>query len=107
MSKYDGHTPGPLRAVEKLSGSENHRGYTVVRGDGTIIANVMPIDEDGVLGKPYAHLFADAPTILAQRDEAVALLRRLRMTGATAMVDVFTKDDIDAFLARIDKEASE
>lgn len=43
----------PWEYHAKLTASENHRGYSITEGS-TRIADVMPIDEDGIKGKEYA-----------------------------------------------------
>lgn len=50
-------------------------------------------------GTDYQATMIICDAIDARHAEAVALLRRLRKVGATCMVDAFTCDDIDDFLA--------
>jgi len=45
----------------KMYPSDCHHGYTIRRTDGFVIADVMPIDEDGIEGRAYANCFAAAP----------------------------------------------
>ena len=61
MSK---HTPGALRYNAKLSGSENHRGFTVSHETGFKVAEIMPIDPDGIEGGKLARLMCAAPEML-------------------------------------------
>ena len=65
-----GYPPGPYIYQAKLTASENHKGFTVYAKSGTVpdgtgdlwIADVSPIDEDGIEGEAVAALFAAAPT---------------------------------------------
>lgn len=67
-----GPTPGPWEHIAKLSASESHRGFTVGVRNGWKLADVRPIDEDGVEGS------ANAAFIAACHPEAMrALLDRL------------------------------
>jgi hypothetical protein len=70
------HTPGPWHFHAKLSGSENHRGYRVYGpgADGWTLAEVIPVDEDGIEGGANARLIAAAPAmreLLEQFDQNV------------------------------------
>lgn len=56
-------TPGPWFSVTRLSGSENHHGFKICGNDGWALAEVMPVDEDGIEGKANAHLIAAAPEL--------------------------------------------
>ena len=59
------HTPEPWEYHSKLSASENHKGYNVwftEANHGLFIADVSPIDTDGVRGEANADLIAAAPT---------------------------------------------
>ena len=67
-SKY---TPGPWKAVGKLSGSENHRGYSIVSPQ-YALAIVQPIDTDGLEGLANAHLIAAAPELLRALEDVVS-----------------------------------
>ena len=58
------HTPGHLRYHARLSGSENHRGFYITDSDRRIVAEVMPIDADGVEGEKLARLIAAATQLL-------------------------------------------
>jgi hypothetical protein len=60
---------------ERLSGSENHRGYAIVE-DGVTIAEVYPGDEDGEVGGLRAALMARAPEMVQELEVEVAKLRR-------------------------------
>jgi hypothetical protein len=61
-----GHTPGPWYSVARLSASENHKGYLVGGGEpNQRVAEVIPVDEDGVEGGANARLIAAAPELLA------------------------------------------
>jgi hypothetical protein len=62
MSK---HTPGPWDSIARLSGSENHKGYRVVSASRRhLVADVIPVDEDGNEGGANARLIAAAPELL-------------------------------------------
>lgn len=56
-------TPGPWFSVAKLSGSENHRGFKICGDDGWALADIQPVDEDGIEGRANAHLIAAAPEL--------------------------------------------
>lgn len=60
------HTPGPWHGHSKLSSSENHTGFRVYGpgASGWTIAEVMPIDPDGLEGAANARLIASAPDLL-------------------------------------------
>jgi hypothetical protein len=60
------HTPGPWSVTTKLSGSENHRGFKIVSSEikGWSLAEVIPIDQDGIEGGANARLMAAAPRML-------------------------------------------
>jgi hypothetical protein len=80
------HTPGPWHFHAKLSGSENHRGYRVYGpgADGWILAEVIPVDEDGIEGGANARLIASAPELLEALEDMVDLITEglVRMQGA-------------------------
>lgn len=61
MSK---HTQSPWVTYPRLSGSENHRGYIVRGNDKFIVADVVPRDQDGIVGGANARLIAAAPELL-------------------------------------------
>ena len=106
MSKYDGHTPGPWKLI--WWGNEEYPyPLSVHSGDDTLW-----IARDGTVSShANARLIADAPTLLAQRDEAVALLKKHfgwegeQFLGREGLRRLH--EDTEAFLARIDEEASE
>lgn len=60
------HTKGPWQYHSRLSGSENHRGFRVYGpgASGWTIAELMPVDEDGIEGEANAKLIAAAPSLL-------------------------------------------
>lgn len=76
LSQFEGMTPGPFEALPKLSGSENHRGYSLWSTSGAgRIADVYPIDHDGREGGFNARAFAAVPDLireLAETREALA-----------------------------------
>lgn len=69
-TKYEGHTPGPWRLGAAMPMSGDPR---IVDRDGRMVArlNRHPLMEAN------ARLIADAPTLRAQRDEAVAALNKI------------------------------
>jgi hypothetical protein len=66
MNVIDKHTPGPWYYVPRLSASENHAGYLVGCGPtpNQRIAEVIPVDQDGIKGGANARLIAAAPEML-------------------------------------------
>jgi hypothetical protein len=69
------HTPGPWDYSAKLSASENHRGFRIwEHGDSWVLADVMPMDEDGKQGEANARLIAAAPELLEALQECKQLL---------------------------------
>lgn len=68
------HTPGPWTVGERLSGSENHRGFTI--GDARNqwgLASVHPLDSDGNEGRANARLMAAAPELLGALKRLVSI----------------------------------
>ena len=61
------HTPGPWVLDEKLSGSENHRGFDIWSDPKRhrVVGDVYPIDSDGIEGRANARLISAAPDLLA------------------------------------------
>jgi hypothetical protein len=49
---------GPWVYRAKLSGSESHKGYVVGLDGVGIVADVMPLDEDGTRGEKVARMLA-------------------------------------------------
>ena len=97
MSK---HTPERLTYSAKLSGSENHLGYRIFNAEGWAIAEVQPLDEDGVQGEVYARQFVAAPDLL----EAL-LYYRNNCTGAEPSLSVFHRM-LDGAIAKATGEQS-
>jgi len=60
------HTPGPWGYAARLSGSENHKGFGLWPATGGAIADIYPMDEDGIEGEANAQLIAAAPELLAR-----------------------------------------
>ena len=50
-----------------LTASENHKGFTIIDGS-TWIADVSPLDSDGIEGEQITKLFAAAPRTKRERD---------------------------------------
>ena len=48
----------------KLSASENHRGFLIIADENWCVADVVPVDEDGIQGREHANLIALAPDML-------------------------------------------
>lgn len=66
-------SPGPWGVAERLSGSENHRGFRLYdEASEWFFADVQPADEDGVEGR------ANADFIAASRQAPTRLLAALR-----------------------------
>ena len=84
------HTKGHLRYHARLSGSENHRGFYVTDSDRRIIAEVMPIDADGIEGEKLARLIASAPQLLEDRDKYKA--QRDRLLEALEMYELYANE---------------
>jgi hypothetical protein len=78
MSK---HTPGPWLTFANLSGSENHKGFKLVDGDGYWLADISPRDEDGIEGGANAKLMAHATDLLEALKLADAMLRVAHMNA--------------------------
>lgn len=72
MSK---HTPGPWLTFANLSGSENHKGFKLVDGDGYWLADISPRDEDGIEGGANAKLMAHATDLLEALKICESVLR--------------------------------
>jgi hypothetical protein len=66
-------TPGPWRYVPFLSGSENHKGFCVQqvgrRRGKYAVAEVYPLDQDGIEGQANARLIAAAPSLYKQLEK--------------------------------------
>ncbi|WP_051595223.1 hypothetical protein [Dyella jiangningensis] len=72
------HTPGPWIDVHRLSGSENHRGYRIAsKPSNFYLAEVMPIDSDGIEGGANARLIAAAPDLLSSNERLLNNFRLL------------------------------
>jgi hypothetical protein len=75
------HTQGPLTVCEKLSGSENHKGFTLRTNDGFCVAEINPGDENGDLGRANAERIKatyEACTGMTDPEKEVAELKALR-----------------------------
>lgn len=69
-------TPGPWEYVQKLTASQNHKGFFIraekaTRNGKWALAEVQPGDEDGKLGEANASLIAAAPELYAALAEIV------------------------------------
>ena len=79
-SKYEGHTPGPWVTYDEETGEHRDGELAVAAshedkgGDGPQIAFCNPLSNYPEC-QANARLIAAAPTLLGQRDRAVALLR--------------------------------
>jgi hypothetical protein len=58
------HTPGPWSYSARLSASENHHGFRIFGPDRWSLADVQPVDSDGIEGESNARLIAAAPALL-------------------------------------------
>ena len=97
------HTPGKWDVITKLSGSENHRGYTVLDEHGYLVADISPRDEDGKEGGANASVIAAAPELL----EALRNLKRFTFIErwATKGLDdeaAAMHDRVNALLDKVD-----
>ena len=72
------HTQEPWIVCEKLSGSENHKGYTIRTNDGWAIASVNPLDEDGVGGLANANRIVNCVQACAGMADPVKAIVALR-----------------------------
>ena len=77
------HTPGDWQVLTRLSGSENHKGYRIVNSerDSWFIADVSPIDEDGIEGGANAKLIAAAPDLLEAAKKVSGSLNERHIYG--------------------------
>ena len=83
------HTPEPWKVVTRLSGSENHRGYGIwTSTQGFYLAEVIPVDTNGIEGWANANLIAAAPELLEALKEIIKLYGRSRLP---ARVDAIAK----------------
>ncbi len=64
-------SPTPWSVQARLTPSENHRGYGIYSANGWRIADVMPIDEDGIQGEANAHLMKAAPELCDALEEVI------------------------------------
>lgn len=60
----------------RLSGSENHKGF-YIRGGRWIVADVMPLDEEGVEGGANAEFIAKSPEIIAELIKSFEVMREV------------------------------
>lgn len=98
MNKYDGHTPGPWT----ISGPVGYEMEYEISSGPLVVGYLVNGSNEA-----DARLIADAPTLLAQRDEAVALLREVRSRiGDGTYTDKRSQlaEPINTFLSRLDKE---
>jgi hypothetical protein len=89
-----GPTPTPWNSQERLSASENHRGYSIISPGGWYVAIVQPIDTDGITGGLNAAYIAAAcnaaPELLAEVDRLTAERDGLRADASgTAKLAAF------------------
>jgi hypothetical protein len=80
MSK---HTPGPWVVHANLSGNESHRGYRVApiekHNRSWLLAQVMPLDSNGIAGGANARLIAAAPELLESLKSLLWYVGQLEM----------------------------
>ncbi len=76
-------TPGPWEYVAALTASENHKGFIVSApthqpsSHRIRVADVIPMDVDGIEGEANARLIASALDLLAEGDNLYALLSQV------------------------------
>jgi hypothetical protein len=81
------HTPGPWDYSAKLSASENHRGFRIwEHGDSWVLADVMPMDEDGKQGEANARLIAAAPELLEALKTCLLIVEHLAAESAPTTI---------------------
>lgn len=79
----DKYTPGPWGTYERLSSSENHRGYVLTApahkpsSHRIAIGELLPMDSDGNEGRANAALAAAAPLMLEALRDALNELETL------------------------------
>jgi len=73
----------------KMYPSDCHHGYTIRRTDGFVIADVMPIDEDGIEGRAYANCFA---TAVEMREALKRVLPWFTLLDSSGMTDIQVAD---------------
>lgn len=78
-------TPGPWKHWPMLSGSENHRGYKVAAD--THVAEVFPLDQDGVEGGHNAAFIAAARTVLPEALDRLERLEKVAEAGQRVVLD--------------------
>lgn len=83
---------GPWTVQERLSGSENHRGFLIRDVSGFVVAEVYPRDQDGNEGR------ANAQRIAASLDLLEALQMASRYVSGEGADDEIQQ--VDAAIAR-------
>lgn len=76
--------PEKLTYTERLSASENHRGYDIRTPDGFAVAHVQPIDEDGKQGLVYANRFVASEELLKALQDCLQWLTAYAAGNGTA-----------------------
>jgi len=72
------HSLAPWRAQERLSGSENHKGWLIFSGLNGVVAEVYPLNEDPTPdAKGNARLIAAAPALLEAAKFALSVIESL------------------------------
>lgn len=69
-------TKGKWIYKAKLSGSENHKGYTV-GNERYPIADIYPLDTDGIEGKANAQAIASLPDLIEALNETLTDLDKI------------------------------
>lgn len=69
------HTPAPWTFHDKLSASENHRGYVVRDAEGAYVAEVSPRDAEGIDGRRNATLITASHDLLRAAHQALDDMR--------------------------------
>lgn len=102
-AKFEPDGDGPISEREALEGINKIRnsivGLQSINWSEHIYPLVSLLNRAGIEGLPYPEAKANYGTCLAQRDEAVALLKRVTERWNSGVPE---KVEIDALLARID-----
>lgn len=61
----------PLKAYERLSGSENHRGWYITDANGTTLGEIRALDPDGTEGGKVAGSLVNSVNTLPKLVEAL------------------------------------
>ena len=98
-------TKGPWRASERLTASENHKGWIILAATGYPVGEVYPLNQDpSPAARANARLIAAAPTMYEALKYAQAELRQHSLAGSVYNPAL---QKIRAALALVDGEVKE